>query len=353
MARNKGSSRSRRVVAVGYGQMGRGMARLIERTPWTQLVGVVDRDEDVQAAAANDYGLPSSCVGQSLVQVLRQAQPDLVIVNTPSELHYRQIMTALNHGCHVLAAKPLAATLPQALRIVQHARNVGRKVVVGQQIRFNRHYLAVARFLASGAIGTVESVYLLNSKPRPQPMNLGEIEQPALLEMACHHFDALLAIFPFSQPHSIMATGYRPSWSEYKGYCMVNAMMELTGGVHVLYHGGFSAQAPCYELRLEGTNGTLRCRGIHMSAGEFSYEVATVGGEFATAYLEALVPERSPWDVYMEHWHRYLTRGTEPVFSARRNLPVIALLDAGAESMARGRRVQIEGSARYAEALNA
>lgn len=333
--------------------MGRGMARLIERTPWTQLTGVVDRSEVVQAAAAHDYGLPNSCVGKSLVQVFRQAQPDLVVVNTPTELHYRQVMTALNHGSHVLAAKPLAATLTQALRIVAHARYADRKVVVGQQIRFNRHYLAVARFLASGVIGSVESVHLLNSKPRPEPMNLGEIPQPALLEMACHHFDALLAMFPLSQPHSIMATGFRPSWSAYKGCCMVNAMLELTGGVHVLYHGGFSAQAPCYELRLEGTKGTLRCRGIHMSAGEFSYEVAMLGGEFAPTDLESLVSERSPWDVYMEHLHSYLTRGTEPVFSARRNLPVLVLLAAATESMARGRRVQIEGSARYAEALNA
>jgi hypothetical protein len=55
----------------------------------------------------------------------------------------------------------------------------------------------------------------------------------------------------------------------------------------------------------------------------------------------------------MEHWHRYLTHGTEPVFSARRNLPVLVMLAAGAKSMARGRRVLIEGSARYAEALNA
>lgn len=325
----------------------------MERTPWTQLVGVVDQSEVAQAAAVHDYGLPSSCVGQSLVKVLRQAQPDVVIVNTPTEHHYRQVVTALDHGCHVLVAKPLTATLPQAMRIVARAHHVDRKVVVGQQIRFNRHYLAVAKFLASGAIGSVESVHLLNSKPRPEPMNLGKIPQPALLEMACHHFDALMAMFPMSQPQAIMATGFRPSWSAYQGYCMVNAMLELTGGVHVLYHGGFSAQAPCYELRLEGTKGTLRCRGIHMSAGEFSYELAALGGDFETVDLEALVPDRSPWDVYMEHWHRYLTLGQEPVFSARRNLPVLALLSAGAESMARGRRVQMEGSARYAEALNA
>lgn len=353
MAISKGTGRPKRVVAVGYGLMGRGMARLVERTPWTQLVGVVDRAEPALAEAARAHSLAPSCVGDSLARVLREARPDLVVVNTPSEHHYRQVMAALDHGCHVLAAKPLAATLPQALRIVDHAREVGRKVVVGQQIRFNRHYLAVARFIASGAIGSVESVQLLNSKPRPQPMNLGEIPQPAMLEMACHHFDALLAMFPRSRPRSIMATGFRPSWSAYKGHCMVNAMLELSGGVHVLYHGGFSAQAPCYELRLEGSEGTLRCRGIHMSAGEFSYEVAPRGGEFAPAAIEADVPARSPWDVFMKHWHRYLTRNAEPVFSARRNLPVLAMLAAGTESMARGRRVNIEDSARYAAAFHA
>ena len=133
---------------------------------------------------------------------------------------------------------------------------------------------------------------------------------------------------------------------------MVNAMIELNSGTHVLYHGGFSSQADCYELRLEGTRGALRCRGTHMSGTRFSYELAERGGAFVEVDLEAAVESSEPWSLFMTHWRRYLRGGTEPVFSARRNLPVFALLSAGIESIRKRRRIDLGTLARYSNALN-
>lgn len=132
---------------------------------------------------------------------------------------------------------------------------------------------------------------------------------------------------------------------------MVNAMLELSPNIQVLYHGGFSSQAECYELRLEGTRGTLRCRGTHMSGSEFTYEFAERGKRFEIIDLESLVSADSPWNLYMAQWQRYLRGGAEPVFSASRNLPVFCLLSAGIESIQKNRWIDLTTSSRYRRAL--
>lgn len=350
MARAPRDSR-KRVLAVGYGLMGSSLARLIDGSGWAKIIGAVDASDTALQQATENHQLHAGATGTHLRTVLQRLQPDIVSINTPSEYHFKQVMTALDTGCHVLVAKPVASGLNEALRIAKHAQLCRRKVVVGQQMRFNRHYRSVAAFVASGAIGKVESVQLMNSKPRHQALNLGTMPEPAMLEMACHHFDALLSFLPRARPQSIVAQGFRPSWSVYDGHCMVNAIIELSSGVNVLYHGGFSSQAEQYELRLEGTRGALRCRGSHMSGTAFAYEVAERGGAFVTADLESAVEAGSPWQMYLAQWQRYLQGGAEPVFSVRRNLPVFALLSAGIESIRRGKRIDLTSSARYAAAL--
>jgi predicted dehydrogenase len=272
---------------------------------------------------------------------LAATDADVAVISTPSEQHYEQSAAALRHGLHVLVAKPVTHSVTEAKKLVALAARRRRKLAVGQQLRFNRHYKAVARLIQSGKLGKIEVVHFLNSKPRHEALNLAQMDQPAFYEMACHHFDSLLALLPKAAPESIVADGYCPSWSVYSGPCMVNALIRLKGNIHVLYHGGFSSQADCYELRLEGTLGALRCRGIHMSVDEMHYEFAPRGGKFAALDVESGQPVVNPWDEFIARWRDWLDGGAEPPFSGRNNLRVFALLAAGIESARSGATVRL------------
>ncbi len=309
-----------RCVIVGFGSISRYMLPFLQQQPWFELAGTVEVNDSLAAA------LPGC---------------DAVIINTPAELHYTQCREALQAGKHVLVAKPITTNFAQAVELVGLAKQQGVTLAVGQQMRYNRHYTAVRRFVESGKIGNVEAVWLMNSKPRPKPGNLGQLDQPALYEMACHHFDSLLAILGEPVPEWIVADGFRPSWSPYAGPCMVNALVELRGGIHVSYHGGFSAQAPMYELRLEGTKGALRCRGIHMSHPLMTYDLAATD-------VEEGVPADDPFVPFLGAWHAYVTGGPAPSFSGRNNLKVFAMLGGAIESVQTGRRVAIADNPRYA-----
>jgi predicted dehydrogenase len=327
-----------RLVCVGYGHLGEYLARRLAAEPWCRIVAVADPSKPALAKATSLFQVSTF---SDLDAALAATDADIAVISTPSEQHYEQSAAALKRGLHVLVAKPITNSYADAKKLVALARAKRRKLAVGQQVRFNRHYRAVKKFVESGKLGRVEVVHFLNSKPRHQALNLADMEQPAFYEMACHHFDSLLALFPNAKPESIVAHGYRPSWSVYSGPCMVNALIGFTDEIHVLYHGGFSSQADCYELRLEGTKGALRCRGIHMSVDEMRYEFAPRGGSFEPIEPDAGMPAVNPWDEFIVRWRDWLGGGAEPPFSGRNNLKVFALLAAGIDSARSGRTVRL------------
>jgi predicted dehydrogenase len=327
------------------------MARVLSGKTWYQTAAVVDVRDEALENAKSEFSLTDNQVFNDLGEALGKTDADAAVINTPSELHYEQSKVALENGLNVLVAKPFTNDYDQAVELVELARDEGLTISVGQQLRYNRHYLTVRRFLETGRLGQPELVFFLNSKPRHKAYNLANFDHPALLEMSCHHFDSLMAILPEQVPEWIGCDGFRPSWSAYSSPCMVNALIKFDAGLHVLYHGGFSSQASCYELRVEGTKGALRCRGIHMSHNYMEYEFAERGGKWEAVEIDDDVPTANPFETYIDVWHDYIMGGPEPPFSGRNNLKVFALLSAGIESVDGGKMVRVADNPRYANAF--
>ena len=340
-----------RCLIIGMGGISRHMVGVLKTKPWYECVGVVDVSDNGLAAAREVARLPDSALFKDLGRALAELKPDTALVNTPSEWHFEQTKQCLEAGCHPLVAKPVTNDFAQAVELVELAKANGVKLCVAQQMRYNRHYTAVAEYVKSGALGSVEAAWFMNSKPRPDVGNLGKLRQPTLYENACHHFDAFLSVFAGHDPEWISGDGFVPSWSKYAGPCMVNAMIRFSGKLHLAYHGGFSSQAPMYEFRLEGSKGALKCRGLHMSNDTMDYEVAPALGQFTAQRIDGQVPQRDPWIPFLDLWHDYLRGGEEPPFSGRNNLKTFAMLSAAIESVETGKPVMIAGNPKYQAAF--
>lgn len=349
-----------RAIVVGMGGISNTMLKFLGQQPWYQTAAVVDIRPQALESAKAALGLEDGALFTDLDRALASVEADVVIINTPSELHFAQAQAALKAGMHVLVAKPITNDFAQAAELVELAESLRRSLCVGQQMRYNRHYSSVRAYLATGALGSVEMVNFLNAKPRHKALNLARMDQPALYEMSCHHFDSLLSLFPGQVPEWIMVDGFQPSWSVYAGPCSINGLIHLSnpagGKVHLLYHGGFSSQADLYELRLEGSNGALRCRGLHMSNDKMDYELAPREGQWSPHPIDGGRPPVSPWLPFFEHWREYLAHGkladgSAAPFSGRANLAVFALLSAGIDSIATGAPVTVAGNPRFAAAF--
>ena len=340
-----------RCVVVGMGGVTREMLKTLTATDWFVPAAVVDPRPEARAAARDQLALPESACFADLDTALSTVPADAAIVNTPSELHHGLTRAALAAGLHALVAKPITNDFGQAVELVELAAARGLTLAVGQQMRYRNHYRVVADFVCEGRLGTPQWANFLNTKPRPKALNLATMTQPALYEMACHHFDCLMAIFPAVRPERIVCDGFRPSWSPYAGPCMVNAAIRFGGNLHLLYQGGFSSLADNYELRIEGTGGVLRCRGVHMSRDGMAYEFAEPLGPWEPLDLEAGLPPSDPWAVLLGQWRRQMLGEVDPPFSGRNNLRPFALLCAGVDSVESGLPVALDEASPYALAF--
>ena len=143
-----------RVLVAGLGNMGQSHALAYHKDPRFQIVGLVNRTardlpEELQAYPLfTDYA-----------RALAETTPDLVCVATYSDSHADYAVAAMEAGAHVFVEKPLATTVADAERVVEAARRLNRKLVVGYILR---HHPSWQRLIAEARTLGGPYVFRLN-----------------------------------------------------------------------------------------------------------------------------------------------------------------------------------------------
>ena len=120
-----------RILVVGCGHMGTSHARAYRNlAPQFEIVGLVSRGAEsrrkLNAELGNAYPEFSS-----YSDALAKTRPDAVCISTYPDTHADYALAALNAGAHVFLEKPLAETVADCRRIIDTARKLSKKVVVG------------------------------------------------------------------------------------------------------------------------------------------------------------------------------------------------------------------------------
>jgi predicted dehydrogenase len=87
---------------------------------------------------------------------------DVIAIYTPDHLHAVHVKQALLHNKHVICTKPFLADLTMAKELLDLAKEVGRKVFVGQSSRFFEPAMRQRKDFEAGLIGeliTIEGQY--------------------------------------------------------------------------------------------------------------------------------------------------------------------------------------------------
>jgi predicted dehydrogenase len=85
-------------------------------------------------------------------------RPDIVVVATPHQHHYRWTREALLGGAHVLCEKPLTLDPAEAWDLVRIAREQGRELLVANGYQYLPQVADLRRRIADGLLGEVEHV---------------------------------------------------------------------------------------------------------------------------------------------------------------------------------------------------
>lgn len=170
-----------RTIKVGIAGLGVGSAMIIptiEKMAETELVAAADiRPEAVKAFEQRYEGR-----GYDSVEKLC-ADPDVEVVwvATPNNLHCPHVITAAEHGKHVVCEKPMALSVEECARMVEAAERNEVKLLCGHTYSLNPSIQAMRRIVRSGELGRLVQVanwlysdWLLKPRmPEEVDVNLG------------------------------------------------------------------------------------------------------------------------------------------------------------------------------------
>jgi predicted dehydrogenase len=275
-----------RTVLVGLGARGRVWARLLHEEPRVDVVGYVDASEARLAGMREKYAGAADAWFTALDAALDACRPDLVVLATPPMGRLQDVLTVFAHGGHVLAEKPLALDLGEAVRMVAAAERAARTLTVGVNFRY-QHSIAKARdIFRRGEIGAPEFaryVYWRNRDGYRAGLNRYPLtmSQPMLYEQTIHHLDAMRFVYD-AELERVTCRCHNPTWSMYGDDATVSAIFDFAGGIFVTYIGTWSAQTKMTEFvwRTDCASGALVQRemfsDLHIARGRDAERTAPV-----------------------------------------------------------------------------
>src|SRR6266478_6301008 len=104
-----------------------------------ELVGVYSRDQHRAEAFAQKHD--ARVAYSQLGDLLKDSRVDGVFVASPNALHAEHVVQAAEAGKHVLCEKPMATTIPDAVRMLKACRRAGVTLGVAFNLRQHPAYI--------------------------------------------------------------------------------------------------------------------------------------------------------------------------------------------------------------------
>ncbi|MBD0312757.1 MAG: Gfo/Idh/MocA family oxidoreductase, partial [Microcoleus sp. T3-bin5] len=148
------------IAVLGAGRWGVNLIRNFLNHPNSQVLAVVDPNRDSLVAVQKQFNLDASVIlAADWSQV--QALPGLeaVAIATPASTHYTLAAAALQQGYHVLAEKPLALNLTEAIELCQLAEKQQRQLFVDHTYLFHPAVARGKRIIQQHQLGKLRYGY--------------------------------------------------------------------------------------------------------------------------------------------------------------------------------------------------
>jgi predicted dehydrogenase len=248
-------------------------------------------------------------------ELLADDSIEAVLVAVPIERNAAIAIEAIQAGKHVLAEKPIAATLAEARQVLHACRSTQRVVVIAENFRYRDDILEAKRLIEAGVIGQVQCFQItavfdlladvrrvyIEQEWRKVPRHPGGL----VVDAGVHAVAGLREILGDVEQVFGRLMHHSPATSGPDGLL---TQLELTTGAAGHYLACYTAkidQERGFDLSVYGDGGSL-----WLNEGKidwFSAEAAT----------------RSRWEAhehdrgYLEQWRNFVeaVRGQQPVYS--------------------------------------
>lgn len=293
---------------------------------------------------ATVHDTPEALIGDEAIEILDIAYPP---DQQPALI--RKAL-AQPHIKGILAQKPLALSLEEAIALRDEAAKAGKILSVNQNMRYDQSMRVLKQILDNGELGTpVMATIEMRAIPHWQGF-LEDYDRLTLSNMSVHHLDVLR--FLFGEPETITTltrTDPRTKFAHKDGIT-VSTLMFPSGVMAVSMEDVWSGpreegfDSDIYiKWRVEGTDGVVQgtIGWPDVSPSTLTYaSKKTTGGKWVSPKWETMWFPHAFIGV-MEQLQYAIQSGEPPALSVADNVKTVALIEAGYKSIDEGRTVRL------------
>ena len=163
--------------------------------------------------AARDFGVEGSKVYEDYKELLKDETIDVVHVCTPNRSHSFITVDALHAGKHVMCEKPMAINSAEAKKMIDAAKETGKKLTIGYQNRQAAENQFAKEYCDNGNLGEIYFAKAHAIRRRAVPtwgVFLNEYEQGGgpLIDIGTHALDLTLWMMNNYKPKYCVGTTY-------------------------------------------------------------------------------------------------------------------------------------------------
>lgn len=178
-----------------------------------EIVWACDIDEEVLEKVATKYNIPNTTTDYN--EVFADPAVDAVSIMTPNAVHKEPTIAALKAGKHVLCEKPLALNAAECREMCRAAKESGKILQVGLQMRFTGPGRFMGDYIKNGHMGDIYYARAEAVRRRGVPAWGVFIEKDKqgggpLIDIGVHILDFTLFLMGYPKP--VSASGR--TWDE-------------------------------------------------------------------------------------------------------------------------------------------
>lgn len=187
-----------------YGMSGKLFhAPFLEAHPGFELLAIVERNNN---DSRERY--PNSILYRSVEELCADEKLELIVVNTPTHLHFEQAKMVLNAGKHMVIEKPFAITVKEVEELTALAEKNNLFLSVYQNRRYDGDYRAVKEVIEKGWLGEIREAEIRYDRYRPsfggKQHKEGDMPGAGILfDLSPHLVDQAIQLFGF--PNALFA----------------------------------------------------------------------------------------------------------------------------------------------------
>jgi len=316
-----------------------------------QLKYILERSKDLSKAR-----YPKTIIARSFDEILADPTMELVVVNTPNQLHVPMVKSALMAGKHVVVEKPFAISVAEGQELIDLAKSKNLCLNVYHNKRFEGEFKTVEQLIQNHSLGEISLFETHFDRYRPEigEKKWKEEDVPGaglLYDLGPHMIDQVLVLFGW--PLAITADlEIQREGSKVIDYFHITLHYDQHDAVVT---AGMFAQGAVVKYFIHGDKGTfvkygsdpqeaLLKQGVLPIGDDWGKEPAAQWGKLTTAEgSESFVPTLS--GTYMDYYssvYDHIRNGKAPAIAPEEALNTIRIIELALESnLVEGKRIEL------------